>query len=136
MQKHQSVIKNPEAEVNHKAMLVSVFLFTLLMPVSVSFFGRTRRADIHWAIPLIATILFVIGLYMIFQVASTHLVTIYLRHLASVFTGKDLFRTAMGVACPLLAKALFERIATPNILSAGDAVCLTSCLPRSHLRQF
>jgi MFS transporter, DHA1 family, multidrug resistance protein len=107
-------IKNPPAEVNHEAMLVSVFPFTLLMPISIFLFGWTSRADIHWAIPLIATILFVIGLYMIFQVTFAYLATIYPRYLASVFAGNDLFRAVMGAAFPLFAKALFERTATPR----------------------
>ncbi|KAK9248874.1 major facilitator superfamily domain-containing protein [Lipomyces tetrasporus] len=81
-----------------------------ILPVSLIFFGWSSTASVHWIAPIIASGLFLIGGYIIFQVLFNYLGMSYPRYLASVFAGNGLFRSGMAGAFPLFARQLFVKL--------------------------
>ncbi|KAK9243447.1 major facilitator superfamily domain-containing protein [Lipomyces tetrasporus] len=102
-----------------------------ILPVSLLMFGWSSTASVHWIVPIIASGLFLLGGYTVFQVVFNYLGMSYPRFLASVFAGNDLFRSCFAAAFPLFAKAMFvnlggERfpVAWGSTLLAGIALLM------------
>ncbi|KAK9358553.1 major facilitator superfamily domain-containing protein [Lipomyces starkeyi] len=81
-----------------------------ILPISLLLFGWSSTASVHWIVPIIASGLFLLGGYTIFQVVFNYLGMSYPRFLASVFAGNDLFRSCFAAAFPLFAKAMFVNL--------------------------
>ncbi|KAK9244238.1 major facilitator superfamily domain-containing protein [Lipomyces tetrasporus] len=102
-----------------------------ILPISLLLFGWSSTASVHWIVPIIASGLFLLGGYTVFQVVFNYLGMSYPRFLASVFAGNDLFRSCFAAAFPLFAKAMFvnlggERfpVAWGSTLLAGIALLM------------
>ncbi|KAK9312867.1 major facilitator superfamily domain-containing protein [Lipomyces starkeyi] len=81
-----------------------------ILPISLLLFGWSSTASVHWIVPIIASGLFLLGGYTIFQVVFNYLGMSYPRFLASVFAGNDLFRSCFAAAFPLFANAMFVNL--------------------------
>ncbi|KAK9489663.1 major facilitator superfamily domain-containing protein [Lipomyces doorenjongii] len=86
------------------------FFAAPILPVALIFFGWSSTSTVHWIAPIIASGLFLVGGYIVFQVLFNYLGMSYPRYLASVFAGNGLFRSAMAGAFPLFARQLFVKL--------------------------
>ncbi|KAK9239915.1 major facilitator superfamily domain-containing protein [Lipomyces kononenkoae] len=86
------------------------FFASPILPVSLIFFGWSATASAHWIAPIIASGLFVLGGFIVFQVLFNYLGMSYPRYLASVFAGNGLFRSGVAGAFPLFARQLFVKL--------------------------
>ncbi|EKM57337.1 uncharacterized protein PHACADRAFT_208428 [Phanerochaete carnosa HHB-10118-sp] len=86
------------------------FVGSVLLPISMFWFGWTSSASVHWIVPIIASAFFSAGTYMLFQAGLNYLADCYPRYVASVLAGNDFFRSMVGAAFPLFSTAFFHNL--------------------------
>lgn len=95
----------------------------LCLPISLFWFGWTGNfASIHWIVPIIASALFSIGGFLIFNSIFCYAASAYTKYAASVLAGNDFLRSCFGGAFPLFATQMFLN------LGVGWACTLLGCL--------
>jgi DHA1 family multidrug resistance protein-like MFS transporter len=93
------------------------------LPISLFWFGWTGNfSSIHWIVPIIASGLFAIGGYLIFNSIFCYEAHAYSKYAASVLAGNDFLRSSFGGAFPLFATQMFHN------LGVGWACTLLACL--------
>ncbi|EKM57364.1 uncharacterized protein PHACADRAFT_93065 [Phanerochaete carnosa HHB-10118-sp] len=83
---------------------------SVLLPISMFWFGWTSDAIVHWSVPIVASALFAAGTYMLFQAGVNYLADCYPRYVASVLAGNDFFRSMVGAAFPLFSTVFFHNL--------------------------
>ena len=78
------------------------------LPLSLFMFGWTAR--VHWVLPMIAEIFFVINVFNLFQSSFAYLAICYPRYIASVFASNGFCRSVFASAFPLFGKAMYENL--------------------------
>lgn len=78
------------------------------LPFSLFFFGWT--AGVHWILPIIAQIFFVLNVFNLFQCAFSYLAVCFPRYYASVMAGNGLFRAVFACAFPLFGRAMYNNL--------------------------
>ncbi|ANB11430.1 Flr1p [Sugiyamaella lignohabitans] len=89
--------------------LILAMWVCMLLPFSLFLFGWT--AKVHWILPVIAEVFFVIGTFNLFQCAFGYLASSYPRYIASVFAGNALVRSTFASAFPLFGQAMYNGLA-------------------------
>lgn len=79
-----------------------------LLPASLFFFGWT--AQIHWILPIISEIFFLISFFNIFQGIFAYLSSSYPRYLASVFAANGFMRAVFACSFPLFGRAMYKNL--------------------------
>lgn len=92
------------------------------LPLSIFLFGWT--AGVHWILPIISEIFFVINTFNLFQVTFAYFAVCYPEHLASVFAGNSLFRAGFACAFPLFGQTMYQNLATKNYPVAWGSTIL------------
>lgn len=82
----------------------------IFLPICLFGFGWTATLSIHWIVPVIFASFFSIGTFLAFQSALNFLSDSYPDYVASVLASNDLFRSAVGGAFPLFARAMFQNL--------------------------
>ncbi|CAI4052395.1 hypothetical protein SKDZ_15G4950 [Saccharomyces kudriavzevii ZP591] len=82
------------------------------LPLSLFLFGWT--AQVHWILPIISEIFFVIAAFNIFQATFAYLATCYPKHVASVFAGNSFCRSLFACAFPLFGRGMYNNLAIKN----------------------
>lgn len=80
------------------------------MPFSLFFFGWT--AGVHWILPIIAQIFFVLNVFNLFQCSFSYLAVCFPKYYASVMAGNGLFRAVFACAFPLFGRAMYKNLGT------------------------
>jgi DHA1 family multidrug resistance protein-like MFS transporter len=93
------------------------------LPISLFWFGWTGNfASIHWIVPILASMLFSFGGYLIFNSIFCYEAQAYPKYAASVLAGNDFLRSSFGGGFPLFATQMFHN------LGVGWACTLLGCL--------
>ena len=87
--------------------LVPAILGSLLIPTGLFVYGWTARESIHWVVPLIGVVIFVIGTFFVLQSIFVYLPLSYPTYAASLFAGNDLTRSSVACGSVLFARPLF-----------------------------
>ena len=90
--------------------LVPAIFGSFLIPAGLFTFGWTARASIHWVVPLIGVVIFVVGTFLILQSIFVYLPLSYPKYAASLFAGNDLTRSSMACGSILFARPLFLNV--------------------------
>lgn len=90
--------------------LILAMWVCFLFPAALFLFAWT--AQVHWILPIIWELFFVVAAFNIFQSAFAYLSSNYPRYLASVFAGNALVRSSMACAFPLFGSAMYNNLAT------------------------
>jgi DHA1 family multidrug resistance protein-like MFS transporter len=93
-----------------------------LLPASLFLFAWT--AQVHWILPIVWQIPFVVAVFNIFQCAFAYLAMNYPRYLASVFAGNAFVRSSFACAFPLFGQAMYDALATPRFPVAWGSTLL------------
>lgn len=101
---------NEDGDIQPEARLPTAFAGAFCLPICLFMFGWTAREDVHWIVPIIGTSFFSVGAFCLFMAILTYLGDAYPRHIASVYAGNDLFRSAFGACFPLLAGSMFNKL--------------------------
>ncbi|OJJ97126.1 hypothetical protein ASPACDRAFT_32923 [Aspergillus aculeatus ATCC 16872] len=98
-------------------------LGAVCLPISLFWFGWTGNfASVHWIVPVIASMLFSFGGYLIFNSIFCYEANAYPKYATSVLAGNDFLRSSFGGAFPLFATQMFHN------LGVGWACTLLGCL--------
>ncbi|QLL33089.1 hypothetical protein HG536_0D06120 [Torulaspora globosa] len=79
------------------------------LPLSLFLFGWA--ASVHWILPIIAEVFFVIAVFNLFQATFAYLAISYPKYVASVFAGNGVCRAGFACAFPLFGKAMYDNLA-------------------------
>jgi len=101
-------IKNGLRQQEHR--LVPAIFGSFLLPTGLFIFGWTARPDIHWIVPIIGVVIFVLGTFLILQSIFVYVPLSYPKYAASLFAGNDLVRSAMAAGSILYARPLFVNL--------------------------
>jgi multidrug resistance protein len=83
---------------------------SLLIPISLFWFGWTSYSSVHWIVPIIASSFFGAGLYIVILSILNYLVDSYQTYSASALAGVILVRNVVGAGFPLFATQMYERL--------------------------
>ncbi|CAJ2513986.1 Uu.00g021050.m01.CDS01 [Anthostomella pinea] len=124
-----------------------------LIPISLFWFAWTSFASVHWIVPIIASVFFGAGIYIIILSILNYVVDAYQTYSASALAGVILARNITGAAFPLFAEQMYKKlglewassllgflaillIPIPFILFyRGEAIRLRSPWAREHFEQ-
>lgn len=86
----------------------------------------TTYPQVHWIVPIIASIFFGSGIYFVFTSTFTYLVIAYRPIAASAMASNSALRSAFAAAFPLFAGAMYDRLGTvgATALLAGLATIM------------
>lgn len=90
--------------------LVPAIVGSFLLPTGLFLFGWTANPKIHFIVPLIGVVIFVMGTFLILQSIFVYVPLSYPRYAASLFAGNDLVRSAMAAGSILYARPLFVNL--------------------------
>ncbi|CAR31103.1 ZYRO0E09900p [Zygosaccharomyces rouxii] len=98
----------------NNTMTPEVFLILGMMtswclPLSLFLFGWA--ASVHWTLPMLAEIFFVLCVFNLFQSTFAYLAFSYPKYLASVYAGNGVCRAGFACAFPLFGKAMYDNLA-------------------------
>ncbi|SCU90340.1 LAMI_0E01640g1_1 [Lachancea mirantina] len=82
------------------------------LPCSLFLFAWA--ASVHWIIPMISEVLFIVGQFNIFQSVFSYLAMSYPKYMASVFAGNNLCRSVLACVFPLFGRAMYDNLAIPG----------------------
>lgn len=80
------------------------------IPICLFWFGWTARPEIHWIVPIIGTVWFTAGAFLVFNSVLNYMADAYPDHIASVMAGNDFLRGHVGAGFPLFAGSMFRRL--------------------------
>lgn len=84
---------------------------SILIPISLFWFGWTARSDIHWISPVAAEAFFGCGNLLIFMAATLYLTDTYgARYTASAMGANNLARYTVGCVFPLFVTYMYEAL--------------------------
>lgn len=92
--------------------LILAMWVCFLLPAALFLFAWT--AQVHWILPIVWELLFVVSLFNIFQASFAYLSMSYPRYIASVFAGNAFMRSCFACAFPLFGQAMYDNTATPR----------------------
>lgn len=87
--------------------LVPALFGSFLIPTGLFLFGWTSRSSIHWIVPIIGVVIFVLGTFLVLQAIFVYVPLSYPKYAASLFAGNDLCRSSMAAGSILYARPLF-----------------------------
>jgi MFS family permease len=91
--------------------LHSAMLGSFLLPISLFWFAWTAREDIHWIVPLIATVPFGIGNMLVFCSCVLYLIDTYgSLNGASAAAANGMLRYVLGAAFPLFTIQMYGKL--------------------------
>ncbi|RSL54076.1 Efflux pump FUB11 [Fusarium duplospermum] len=112
----------PEARLR-LAMLGSIFI-----PIGLFWFAWTTYPSIHWAVPIVGSVFFGLGLVLVFLSLLNYLIDSYVVFAASVLAANSVLRSLFGAAFPLFTPHMYENL---GVQWAGSvpAFLALACVP-------
>ncbi|EKM60762.1 uncharacterized protein PHACADRAFT_203915 [Phanerochaete carnosa HHB-10118-sp] len=104
--------------------LPPAFFGAFFFPASLFWFGWTSAASVPWILPILASGLWAIGAFYLFQAGMNYLADCYPRYVASVLASNDLFRSSIGAAFPLFSTAFFHNLGVGPALSIIGGIAI------------
>jgi len=114
---------NPPPEVR----LVMGQVGAILVPASLFWFAFTTYPQVHWIVPIIASVPFGAGVYFVFTSTFSYTVTAYRPIAATAMSSNGTLRSIFAAAFPLFAGAMYDRLGTvgATALLAGLTTIMT-----------
>lgn len=101
----RSVLLPPEKRV------LAAIIGSCLLPISLFWFAWTARSDIHWIVPVIASVFFGTGNLLVFITAVMYQLDAYGPLMgASAMAANGILRYIFGAVFPLFAVQMYERL--------------------------
>lgn len=107
-----------------ESFLLTSFLGSVMVTISLFIFGWTISPDIHWFPSLVAATIFGAGCVCVLQSNLNYLGMLYPRYVASVFGGNGLFRSLVGGTFPLYGKQMFNNLSVDKFPVAWGCTLL------------
>lgn len=92
-----------------EVFLILAMISSWCLPLSLFLFGWA--ASVHWTLPMLAEVFFVLCVFNLFQSTFAYLAFSYPKYLASVYAGNGVMRAGFACAFPLFGKAMYDNLA-------------------------
>lgn len=92
-----------------EVFLILAMISSWCLPLSLFLFGWA--ASVHWILPMLAEVFFVLCVFNLFQSTFAYLAFSYPKYLASVYAGNGVMRAGFACAFPLFGKAMYDNLA-------------------------
>lgn len=92
-----------------EVFLILAMISSWCLPLSLFLFGWA--ASVHWTLPMLAEVFFVLCVFNLFQSTFAYLAFSYPKYLASVYAGNGIMRAGFACAFPLFGKAMYDNLA-------------------------
>jgi len=96
-------LKKPRFSNLMNAFLGPAMIGSVILPISLFWFGWTSRKAVHWIVPIIAGFPFGFSMMLLFCGTSVYLSTTYRQYAASAFAVNSWMRYSFAAAFPLFA---------------------------------
>lgn len=96
--------------------------------ISSFWLGWTARADVHWAVPCLASMLFGMGYLCLFMALLNYLVDAYEVFAASAMAAASLSRSSLGAVLPFAAKPMYRAMGVAWATSLLGFVSVGLCV--------
>ncbi|KAK7525417.1 polyamine transporter [Phyllosticta citriasiana] len=83
---------------------------TFLLPISLFWFAWTSYESVHWIVPIVGSVFFGMGIYIIILAVLNYVVDSYQTCSASALAGVILVRNIVGAGFPLFAKQMYQTL--------------------------
>ncbi|KAF8246552.1 MFS general substrate transporter [Wilcoxina mikolae CBS 423.85] len=90
--------------------LTSGVLGGILVPIGIFWFSWTTYPNIHWIVPIIASVFFGAGTLLVFSAVFTFLVDAYPLYAASALAANSFVRSSFAAGFPLFSNVLYEKL--------------------------
>lgn len=91
--------------------LYAAMIGSILLPISLFWFGWSARKDVHWIVPTISLAFFGCGNLLVFDTTATYLTDTYgPLYGASAMSANSLARYGLGAAFPLFSVQMYENL--------------------------
>ena len=100
---------NENGELKPEKRLPPACVGGFFIPICLFWFGWSA-GNTHWIMPIIGTVWFAVGTFLLFNSVLNYLGDAYPDYAASVLAGNDLFRSAFGAGFPLFASAMYHNL--------------------------
>ncbi|KAF2765387.1 MFS general substrate transporter [Teratosphaeria nubilosa] len=81
-----------------------------LLPISLFWFAWTSFKFVHWIVPIIASVFFGAGIYIVILSVLNYIVDSYQTYSASALAGVILVRNTVGAGFPLFSKQMYQTL--------------------------
>ncbi|KAL2673666.1 hypothetical protein Neosp_012109 [[Neocosmospora] mangrovei] len=105
------------------AMVGSIFI-----PIGLFWFAWTTYPSIHWAVPIVGTVFFGLGMVLVFLSLLNYLIDSYVVFAASVLAANSVLRSLFGAAFPLFTPHMYENLGVQWAASVPAFLAL-ACVP-------
>ncbi|KAK7054503.1 hypothetical protein VNI00_003701 [Paramarasmius palmivorus] len=95
-----------------EAHLLKGELGGILVPLGLYWLAFTTYAHVHWIVPIIASVPFGAGAYLVYGSVFTYLVTAYRPIAASAMASNSAMRSTFAAVFPLFAKQMYDALGT------------------------
>ena len=89
----------------------------VLAPIGLFWLAFTTTRDVHWIVPILATVPFGTATYFIFTSSMTYIVDAYQSAAVSALTCNAAMRTIFAAAFPLFAGQMYNKLGTVGATS-------------------
>lgn len=86
----------------------------IMVPISLYWLAFTTYRQVHWIVPIIASIPFGTGFLFCYIAIFTYLVTAYRPIAASAMAANTFVRTSLAAAFPLFAGQMYHKLGAPG----------------------
>lgn len=93
-----------------EARLVGCAAGAVLLPIGLFWFAWTSSPNVHWIVPIIASVPFGTGFLLIFTGIQLYLIDAYALFAASALASNAVLRAVFGAVFPLFSNELYERL--------------------------
>ncbi|KAI9727320.1 MAG: hypothetical protein M1828_006939 [Chrysothrix sp. TS-e1954] len=83
---------------------------SVLIPVTIFWFGWTVDKKLHWAIPISSTVLFGLGQVCVFNTVQNYYIDAFAKYAASAIAAGAVFRSLFGGVVPLFTPVMFQKL--------------------------
>ncbi|KAJ3542439.1 hypothetical protein NM208_g4099 [Fusarium decemcellulare] len=101
---------------------------SILLPIGLFWFAWTTDPSVHWAVPIVGTVFFAIGLVLVFMSLLNYLIDAYVIFAASILAANSVLRSLFGAAFPLFTKQMYENLGN-KWASSIPAFLALACVP-------
>lgn len=103
---------NESGDLQPEKRLPPAFVGGFAIPICLFWFGWSA-GQTHWIVPIIGTVWFSIGAFLLFNSVLNYLGDAYPDYAASVLAGNDFMRSMIAGAFPLIAIPLYKNLGVP-----------------------
>lgn len=133
-----------EPEVRSKGLvaperrLVPALPLSLLLPIGLLIFGWTGFVSprIHWIAPTVGIVIFMIGIFGVFQCIFVYIPLTYPQYAASLFAGNDFARSTVAAAAIHFSRPMFKDLGVGGGVSLLAGLTFVGCIGTWALFRF